>query len=118
MIFEAGPFAVDFAAFYFAAHYEHAIGVAVIGAAIAVFFGGAAEFTHGYDYDVLHAVAHVLMKGGEGLAEVFEQIGELALDATFVYVIVPTATIDEQNFHADLGFQKLTDLLHVLSQAA
>jgi hypothetical protein len=51
MTFQAGPFAVDFAAFYFAAQDEHAVGVAVIGAAIAVFFGGAAEFAHG-GYDV------------------------------------------------------------------
>src|SRR6202030_1818946 len=118
MIFEAGPFAKHLSTSYFAAHDEHAIGVAVIGAAIAVFFGGAAEFTHGDDDDVLHTVAHVLMKGGEGLAEVFEQVGELALHAAFVDVVVPAAAIDEQNFHADLGFKELTDLLHVLSQAA
>src|SRR6202521_6223823 len=102
MIVEAGPLAVDLSAFYFAAHYEHAVGVAVIGAAIAVFFGSAAELAHGNYYDVLHAVAHVLMKGGQRLAEVFQQIGELALYSVFVDTILPAAAIDEQDFHADL----------------
>ncbi len=58
------------------------------------------------------------MKGGEGLAEVFQEIGELALHPAFVDVIVPAAAINEQNFNADFGFQKLADLLHVLTQAA
>src|SRR4029077_386677 len=118
MIIEAGPLAVDLSAFYFSTHYEHAVGVAVIGAAIAVFFGGAAELTHGNHHNVSHSVAHVLMKGGEGLAEVFQEIGELALHAAFVDMIVPTAAINEQNFNANFGFQKLADLLHVLTQAA
>src|ERR1700730_12238060 len=118
MIVEAGPFAVDFFALPFAAHYEHAVGVAVIGTAIPVFFGGAAELAHGDDDDILHAVAHILMKRGQRLTEVFQQIGELALHAAFVDVIVPAAAIDEENFHADFGFQELADLLHVLSQAA
>ena len=42
----------------------------------------------------------------------------MALHAAFVHVIVPAAAIDEQNFHADVGFQELADLLHVLAQAA
>ena len=38
VIGEAGPAAVDVAAFDVAAHDEHAVGVAVVGAAVAVFF--------------------------------------------------------------------------------
>src|SRR5258706_15706345 len=46
---EAGPAAVYFAALHWAAQNEHHLGVAVGGAAIAVFARGAAEFRHGYD---------------------------------------------------------------------
>src|SRR5438876_6007225 len=60
MIVQAGPFAVDRASFHVAAHHEHAIGVAVIGAAIPVFLGGSAELAHGYEHDILHPVAQVL----------------------------------------------------------
>src|ERR1700685_2262739 len=84
---EAGPASVNAATANVAAHDEHAVGVAVVGAAVAVFFCGASEFAHGDDDDVLHAVTHVLMERGESLAEIFEEIGELAVDATFVDVI-------------------------------
>lgn len=74
MIIQAGPFAVDLSAFDVAAHDEHAIGVAMVGATIPVFLGGTPEFTHGHKDDVFHAVAQVLMKSGEALAEILQQI--------------------------------------------
>ena len=43
-----------------AAERKHDVGVAVVCTAVAVFAGGAAEFAHGHDHDVFHAVAHVL----------------------------------------------------------
>src|ERR1035437_408029 len=46
LFFEAGPEAIDPAAFDSAAHHEHAVGVPVIRAAIAVLPGGAPEFAH------------------------------------------------------------------------
>src|SRR5260370_42442030 len=64
------PFAVDLAALYRTAHYKHAVGVPVIGAAITVFVRGAAEFGHGDHDDVVHAVAHILRKSRERLPEV------------------------------------------------
>ena len=67
---ESRPFAVDFAALHRAAQHKHAVRVAVIGAAIAVFVRGAAELRHGDDDDVVHAVAHVLRESGERLPKV------------------------------------------------
>ncbi len=83
--------------------HEHAVGVAVIGAAVAVFVRGAAEFGHRHDDDVFHAVAHVLRKRRHGLAQIAQQIRELALRAAFVDVVVPAARIDERDFEADVG---------------
>ncbi len=68
MVVEAGPFAINAAAFYVAAHHEHAVGVAVVGAAVAIFPGGAAELAHSDHYHVAHPVAHVLIKRRERLA--------------------------------------------------
>src|SRR6266849_5772649 len=95
MIVQAGPFAVNLAALYIAAHEEHAIGVAVVGAAIAVFLCSAPEFAHGHKNNILHAVAQVLVKRRKALAEVLQQIRELSLHSAFVHVIVPAAAIDK-----------------------
>src|SRR5712692_114982 len=114
VIVQPGPFAINLPAFHVAAHEEHAIRVAVIGAAIAVFLGGAAEFAHGDKNNILHAVAHVLVKRPKPLAEILEQIGKLPLHAAFIDVIVPAAAIDKQNFHADVGFEQLANLLQTL----
>src|SRR5262249_44128134 len=40
------------------------------------------------------------------------------LHAAFVDVAVPTAAVDEQHFHTDVGFQELADLLQALAEAA
>ena len=118
MIVQAGPSAVDLTALHVAAHDEHAIRVSVVGAAIAVFLGGAPELAHGHDDDILHASAHVLMKRRKALAEILQQIRELALHSAFVDVIVPAAAIDEKNFHADVRFEQLPNLLQTLAQPA
>src|SRR6266478_5016386 len=102
VIVQAGPFAIDLAALHVATHDEHAIRMAVVGTAIAVFLGGASELAHGHDDDVLHASAHVLMERRKTLAEILQQIRELALHSAFVDVIVPAAAIDEKNFHTDV----------------
>ena len=118
MVVQAGPLAVDLPAAHVAAHHEHAIRVAVVGAPVAVLARGAAEFAHGDENDVLHAVGQVLMKRRETLAEIAQQIRELPLHAAFVDVIVPAAAIHKQNLHADVGFQKLAYLLQALPEAA
>ena len=86
---EAGPAAVHLAAFDIAAEDEHGVGVAVIGAAGAVFVGGAAELRHGDEGDVLGVVAHVAPEGGDACGEIAEAIGELAVDAALVLMGVP-----------------------------
>src|SRR5256885_13527549 len=118
MVVQARPSAVNLAALHIAAHHKHAIRVAVIGSAIAIFLGGAAELTHGHEDNIFHAVAHILMKRREALSEVLQQIGKLALHAAFVHVIVPAAAIDEKNFDADVRFEELPDLLQTLAEPA
>jgi len=51
------------------------------------------------------------MNHQETTTKVFEKIGELALHAALVDVIVPAAAIDKQNFHADVRLQELADAL-------
>ncbi len=76
--FEAGPGAIDATAADAAAESEHDVGVAVVGAAIAVFLDGTAEFGHGDEGDIGHAVAHIEREGGERLTKFVEQAGELS----------------------------------------
>src|SRR6266550_2226484 len=116
MVVQPGPFAVDLPALHVTAHEQHAIRVAMIGAAIAVFLSGAAEFAHSHEDDILHAVAHISMKRSQALAQVFQQTRQLPLHAAFVDVVVPAAAIDEKNFHADVGFKQLPDLLQALPE--
>jgi len=69
LLSEAGPLAIDLTSANAAPHGHHVIGVTMIGSAIAVFLGRPAEFAHGDDRDVRHAVAHILVEGGERLPE-------------------------------------------------
>src|SRR5690349_21990443 len=110
VIVKTGPLPVNASAFHVSAHDEHAIRMAVISTSIPILFCGAAEFAHGYKHDVLHSIAHVLVKRGERLPQIPQKIRELSLHAAFVHVVVPTAAIDEQHFDSDVGFQKLPDL--------
>src|ERR1700735_181513 len=105
VFFESGPLGVNPPAFYVSAHDEHAICMTMIGATIAVFMRGAAKFRHADEDDLAHAVAHVLVERSDSLPQVFQQVGELALDATFVDVIVPPSAIEESNFQADIGLE-------------
>jgi len=43
------------------------------------------------------------------LPQIAQQICELALDAAFVYVMVPTAAIEEGNFEANIRFEQFRD---------
>ena len=95
------------------------VGVAVIGAAIAVFARRAAEFAHGHDGHVRHAIAQVLIKRGQRLAEFIQAVGELALArllADFVDVRVPAADVGERDLQADIRLDQLRDLLAALPQ--
>src|SRR5579872_2945652 len=70
---ESRPLAVYFSALHRAAHHEHAIVMAMIGATISVFVRGAAEFGHGHDHHVLHAVAQILMQRRQALPQFAQQ---------------------------------------------
>ena len=111
MLAQAGPLAVNLAAFNRATEGKHGIGVAVVGAAVAVFASGAAEFRHGQHGDVRHALAHVLVERRERVAEILQAIGELAGHPTFRHVVVPSAHFGKGHFQAGIGFDELRDLL-------
>jgi hypothetical protein len=113
---EAGPAAVDFAAFDGAAEDEHGVGVAVVGAAGAVLARGAAEFGHGDQGDVFGIVAHVAPEGGDGGGELAQAVGELAVDAALVLMGVPAADVGEGRFNAEVGLEQLGNLLHVVAE--
>src|SRR6266481_2115695 len=118
MIVQAGPSAVNLPALHVAAHHQHAIRVAMIGAAVAIFLRSAPELAHGHENSIFHAVAHVLMKRREALAKILQQIGKLSLHAALVDVIVPAAAIDEKDFDADVRLEQLPDLLQTLAEPA
>src|ERR1700730_1488830 len=111
------PLTVNFSAFYCSTHHKHAVRVAVVGAAVAVFVRRASEFGHGYHDDVFHAIAQILVKRGESLSEIAQQIRKLPLRATFIDVIVPAARIHEAHFQSDVAFDELRDLLQRLPDA-
>ena len=92
--------------------------MAVIGAAIAVFVRGAAEFGHADENDVAHAVAHVLMERRNSLPQIAQQIRKLALHAAFVDVMIPAAAIEERDFEADVRFEELGNFHQALAEAA
>ena len=77
LLLQTRPLAVNFAAVNTAAEREHHVGVAMIGAARAIFARGAPELAHGDDANVRHAVTQVLIKRRQRASELTEQIGEL-----------------------------------------
>ncbi len=109
---------VDLPAFNTSAHHKHAIGVAVVGAAIAVFVRGTPEFRHADENHVAHAVAHVLMKCGDSLPQILQQVRKLARHAAFVDVMVPAAAIEERDFQSDVRLEQLGDFLEALAETA
>src|SRR4029077_9254788 len=117
-VVQTRPFRIDLATLDVATHHEHAVGVAVVGATVAVLVRGAAELRHAEEDDVRHLVAHVLMERGEALAEVAQQIRKLALHAAFVYVMVPAAAIEESDLEADVRFDELGNFHEALPVTA
>ena len=65
------PAAVNFSAAYAPAEHEHDVGVPMIGAAIAVFPCGAAEFRHRDEHHIFHPIAEILIESREALAQLF-----------------------------------------------
>ena len=86
---------------------EHHVGVAVVGAAVSVFTRRAAEFGH-RDHDrVFSQIAEVGPEGGDRLREVSQHVGDLALGAAFVDVVVPASYVGEGHLHSQVRFDHL-----------
>ena len=92
--------------------------MAVVGAAIAVFPGGAAELRHGDDDGVFSKIAEIGPKCGDRLREVAEYVGDLSLGAAFVDVVVPAADVGKSDLHAEIGFDQLRELLQAVAETA
>ena len=97
---------------------EHYVGVAVVGAAVAVFSGRAAEFGHGYYYRVFSQIAEVGPESGDRLREIAEHVGDLALGAAFVDVVVPASYVGEGYLHSEVRFDQLRQLLQAVAEAS
>src|SRR3984893_2403802 len=94
-LIEARPAAIDVAALHRAAYHKHYVGVAVVGAAVAIFSCSAAEFGHGYYDCVFSEIAQVSPERGDRLREISQDVGDLALGAAFVDVVIPSADVGE-----------------------
>src|SRR5438094_8457483 len=75
-LFQAGPSAVNLAAFDAAPDYEHAVGMAVVGTAVTVFARRAAELRHGDYNHIRHAIAHIPPESVERGAVFAEKVGK------------------------------------------
>ena len=87
--------------------------MAVIGAAIAVLAGGAAEFRHGDDHRVFGQIAEVGPESAERLRELAQHIRDLSLRAAFVDVMVPSADVGKRHLHSQVGFDQLASCLRL-----
>ena len=115
---EARPVAEDASATDAAAEGEEGGPVSVIGASVSILAGGASEFAHGEDEDLRHAGTPVAVEGGEAFGEFAQAGGESSASGALVVVGVPAAELDEGDFEADVGFDKLGDLTEGLSEGA
>ena len=95
--------------------------MAVIGSAIAVLLDGAAELRHRDHRDIFHAIAQVLIKRRQRLAELRQIVGKLSvrwLPADLIDVRVPAADVGERHFHSHIRLDQLRDLLQAFAEAA
>src|SRR5579864_6369984 len=92
--------------------------MAVVGSAVPVFAGSAAELRHGDDYRIVGKVAEIDPEGGERLGEVAQHVGDLPLRAAFVDVVVPAADIGERHLYAEIRLDELSELSQAVAEAA
>src|SRR6202041_2873230 len=117
-IVHSRPARVHLSALDVAAHQQHAVGMTVIGAAVAVFMCRPAEFRHADEHDVSHAIAHILMERGDSLPQIAKQIRELSLHATLIDVVVPASAVKEGNFQTQVGLEEFGNLHEALAESA
>ena len=104
---EASPFAEHFVSLGDgSADGEHAVRPPVIGAAGAVFANSASEVAECKQEGVLHLAAHVFVKRGDGIAEIFEAVGESTGWSALGVMGVPSAVVDLDDFGADVRFDQ------------
>ena len=77
--FETGPAAVNLSTAYRTAEHHHHIAVTVVRAAVSVFLCGAAKLGHRYQNDIRHSISHILCECGQGIAELLQQLRQLAV---------------------------------------
>src|SRR6202007_2245310 len=76
-LIESRPAPIKLATPHWPAENEHHIGVAMIGAAVAVLARGAAELRHRYHYCVFTEIAEISPESGQRLRKVAQHIGQL-----------------------------------------
>src|ERR1700682_5324041 len=67
MFVKTRPLPIYFPTLDATAHHEHAVGVAVVGSAIAVFVCGAPELRHRDEHNIFHPITHILMERRKSL---------------------------------------------------
>ena len=82
----------------------------VIGAAVAIFARGAAEFRHRDENYVIGSVAEVAIKNRQTVGQFFEAIGHLPLGAALIDVSIPPLDFRESDFQSKVGFYEASDL--------
>src|SRR5947209_3930328 len=92
---EARPVAIDPAAIDLAAGEPDRVAAAVIGAAVAILFDGAAEFRDHDEDRIVPIAAEPFGQGGEAAAERAQPVGELAGLGALPDMRVPAAEREE-----------------------
>src|SRR5579863_6109319 len=90
----------------------------MIGAAVAIFAGGAAEFRHRHYNRVFAEIAEIGPEGGNGLRKVAEHVGDLAIGRAFVDVMVPSTDIGKCHLHAEIRFDELSELAQAVAKSS
>src|SRR5687768_17844021 len=90
--------------------------MSVIRSAIAVLSDGPAKLRHRQNYDVVHPLAQVLIERRDSVAELLQQVRELATTVSLILVRVPLAHVGKRDFQTDFGFDQLRDLPHRVAE--
>ena len=114
---ESRPAAVHLAALHRAAENEHDIGMAVIGAAIAILARRAPELRHRDDNGVFAEIAEIDPESGERLREVAQHVCQLPFRRALVDVMVPARNVGERYLHAQVCFDQLRKLAKAFAEA-
>ena len=78
--------------------------MAVVCAAIAILFYGAAELRHREDHHIVHSRSEIHVERRDSVAELAQQVTELSLLIAFVHVRVPAADVCESDLQTHARF--------------